>query len=152
MENSQTSHLKEIIKRTKKPICTFSLWIHAYKHTPNTLNCSYSSFKYQHFYEDFSDTYLQIIFPFTVLDSILSLYYTSYHNLKLMKYLFLALVFESASFKFITSISGLPVLKKYNEKYVFIWVCIYISSVQSLSCVQLCDPIDCRMPVFPVHF
>ena len=92
MENSQTSHLKEIIKRTKKPICTFSLWIHAYKHTPNTLNCSYSSFKYQHFYEDFSDTYLQIIFPFTVLDSILSLYYTSYHNLKLMKYLFLALV------------------------------------------------------------
>ena len=26
-----------------------------------------------------------------------------------------------------------------------------IRSVQSLSCVQLCDPMDCSMPGFPVH-
>ena len=25
------------------------------------------------------------------------------------------------------------------------------SSVQSLSCVQLCDPMDCSMPGFPIH-
>ena len=25
------------------------------------------------------------------------------------------------------------------------------SSIQSLSCVQLCDPMDCSMPDFPVH-
>ena len=25
------------------------------------------------------------------------------------------------------------------------------SSVQSLSCVQLCDPMDCSMPGLPVH-
>ena len=28
---------------------------------------------------------------------------------------------------------------------------IYISSVQSLSCVWLCDPTDCSTPGFPVH-
>ena len=118
---------------------------------PNSLNCSYLSFKYQHFNEDFSDTYLQrfYFFPFALIHSILSLYYTYF---KLIKYLFLALVFESALFKFIKSISKHFVLKKYNEKYIFICVCIYISSVQSLSYIQLCDPIYCRMPGFPVHF
>ena len=28
---------------------------------------------------------------------------------------------------------------------------ICISSVQLLSCVRLCDPMDCSMPGFPVH-
>ena len=27
----------------------------------------------------------------------------------------------------------------------------YISSVQSLSCIRLCDPVDCSTPGFPVH-
>ena len=32
-------------------------------------------------------------------------------------------------------------------------ICLFplISSVQSLSRVQLCDPMDCSMPGFPVH-
>ena len=38
---------------------------------------------------------------------------------------------------------------------IHIWVCIkeyYVySSVQSLSPVQLCNPMDCSMPGFPVH-
>ena len=29
--------------------------------------------------------------------------------------------------------------------------CLAFSSVQSLSCVRLCDPMDCSMPGFPVH-
>ena len=29
---------------------------------------------------------------------------------------------------------------------------IQFSSVQSLSCLTLCDPMDCSMPGFPVHY
>ena len=31
------------------------------------------------------------------------------------------------------------------------WTSGYFSSVQSLNCVRLCDPMDCSTPGFPVH-
>ena len=32
-----------------------------------------------------------------------------------------------------------------------IYITLYSSSVQSLSCVRLCDPMDCSTQVLPVH-
>ena len=42
-------------------------------------------------------------------------------------------------------------LEKFNNYTVFLKYFINFSSVQSLSCVQLCDPMDCSTPGFPVH-
>ena len=39
---------------------------------------------------------------------------------------------------------------KLNIQLVKIMASSRIHSVQSLSCVQLCDPVDCSMPGFPV--
>ena len=40
---------------------------------------------------------------------------------------------------------------KLNIQQVKIMASSRIHSVQSLSCVQLCDPVDCNNPGFPVH-
>ena len=40
---------------------------------------------------------------------------------------------------------------KLNIQLVKIMASSRIHSVQSLSCVQLCDPVDCNNPGFPVH-
>ena len=45
-------------------------------------------------------------------------------------------------------------LKKYIQIHRNICMCVYVyifCSVQSLSCVQFCNPMDCSMPDFPVH-
>ena len=38
--------------------------------------------------------------------------------------------------------------EKASRRYLEV---LRFSSVQSLSCVQLCDPMDCSVPGFPVH-
>ena len=40
---------------------------------------------------------------------------------------------------------------KYTTEYLWNQECDRLSSVQSLSCVQLWDTMDCSMPGFPVH-
>ena len=39
----------------------------------------------------------------------------------------------------------------FSSKFIIIIIVPTISSVQSFSCVRLCDPMDCSTPGFPVH-